>query len=386
MISNTYPTDGESRQGRRLALSRSLFRLASSVATAMLLMGCASVATEPDSAPDVVDVKTVKTFYVTDRAPSTADDKAKFFSHLRGLLTFGVGSVDVPLAIPGQIENRSWFNKYGNQRIKNAVVVDVAEKNRAEFVSEVADAVASSEDRELLLFIHGYNTDFDEAMRRTAQIAWDTRFQGAAVLFSWPSKPSVAGYTADEAGVHWATTHLTDSLQTLVTTTGARKVVLIAHSMGSRALTEAVIRLKRSGVNLSPVKHLVLAAPDIDADVFVRDIAPELVEPGRQVTLYASSRDRALELSEQLHDYPRAGDAGSDVVIFPGIDTVDATDIDTSFLGHNYYGENQTIMSDVRELISADTPVGNRPGIEPVVSDAGNYWRLVPEQPTAPAN
>lgn len=386
MISIIDLTDGACRQHRRWVLARRLSVFVRFVAISMVLSGCASVATEPDSAPDVVDVKTVKTFFVTDRAPSTADDKAKFFSHLRGELAFGSGTVDVPLAIPGQVENRSWFNKYGNQRIKNAVVVDVAAKSRAQFVGDVADAVAASERRELLLFIHGYNTDFDEAMRRTAQISWDTRFQGAAVLFSWPSKPSVAGYTADEAGVHWATTHLTNSLQTLVTSAGARKVVLIAHSMGSRALTEAVIRLKRDGVDLSPVKHLVLAAPDIDADVFVRDIAPELVEAGRQVTLYASSRDRALELSEQLHDYPRAGDAGSDVVVFPGIDTVDATDIDTSFLGHNYYGENQTIMSDVRELITADTPVGNRPGIEPVASESGNYWRLVPEQPITPSN
>ncbi len=356
------------------------------MAAAALLSGCATVATEPASAPDVINSKTVNTFYVTDRAPSSAQEKAKFYSHFRGALVFGAGDVDVPLAIPGEDESRSFFSRYGNQRIKNAVVASVTEKLREEFIADVSRAVASSTRRELLLFVHGYNTDFDEAMRRTAQISWDTRFEGAAVLFSWPSKPSVAGYTADEAGVHWATTHLTDALKDLVTRTGSQKVVLIAHSMGTRALTEAVIRLKRTGVDLSPVKHLVLAAPDIDADIFVRDIAPELVAPGRQVTLYASSRDRALELSEQLHDYPRAGDAGSDVVVFPGIDTVDATDIDTSFLGHNYYGENQTIMSDVRELISADTPVANRPGIEPVASESGNYWRLVPEQPVPSSN
>jgi len=345
------------------------------------LSGCASVATEPSALPNVVESKTVSTFYVTDRAVPVGDDDAKFFSHLRGEVSWGTGQVDVPLAVPGATETRSWLNKYGNQRIKNAVVTDVSPQSRADFLDGVKTAVRSSARGELLMFIHGYNTDFDEAMRRTAQISWDTRFGGAAVLFSWPSKPSVTGYTADEAGVHWATTHLTEALDALMAVNGVRRVILIAHSMGSRALTEAVVRLTRDGVDLSALKHLVLAAPDIDADVFVRDIAPQLVAPGRQVTLYASSRDRALELSEQLHDYPRAGDAGNNVVLFPGIDTVDATDVDTSFLGHNYYGENQTIMSDVRELIASDTPARDRAGVEPATSDAGRYWRLVPDTP-----
>jgi len=348
---------------------------------AVALSGCASIATEPTTLPDVVEAKTVSTFYITDRALPDADDDAKFFSHRRGEVSWGTGLVDVPLAVPGETEKRSWLNKYGNQRIKNAVVTNVSPQSRAEFLKSVQSAIQASPRGELLMFVHGYNTDFDEAMRRTAQISWDTRFRGAAVLFSWPSKPSVTGYTADEAGVHWATTHLTETLDTLVSVSGVRRVILIAHSMGSRAMTEAIVRLTRNGVDLSALKHLVLAAPDIDADVFVRDVAPQLVAPGRQVTLYASSRDRALELSEQLHDYPRAGDAGDNVVLFPGIDTVDATDVDTSFLGHNYYGENQTIMSDVRELIGSDTPAGERAGVEPVNSDAGSYWRLVPDTP-----
>jgi len=344
------------------------------------LAGCVTQQPAIPVSANVVTMKNVDGFFVTDRAQSDETSDEPFFSELRGDVVFGRATVDVPVSQPSAAD--AGLRKYGNRRIRNAVVQQIVEQDMAEFFASLRNEVATNPRRELLLFVHGYNTSFDEAMRRVAQVVWDTRFAGPPVLFSWPSKKGVTSYTADEANVHWATTHLYELLGQIVSEAGAERIVLMAHSMGARALTDSIIRLERERGPQASIRHIVLAAPDIDADVFVRDIAPGLVRSDRSVTLYASSRDRALELSEQLHAYPRAGDSGSRVVVYPGVDTIDATDVDASFLGHNYYGENLAIMTDLDALLNDDMPASERPGLQAEDADDGGYWLMVaPEQP-----
>ena len=78
-----------------------------------------------------------------------------------------------------------------------------------------------------------------------------------------------------------------------------------------------------------------LTAPYIDADVFTRQIAPALTAFQRPVTLYASSADLALAASKKIHGSLRAGDAGDSLMVVMGIENIDATGMDTSFVGHS---------------------------------------------------
>ena len=106
--------------------------------------------------------------------------------------------------------------------------------------------------------------------------------------------------------------------------------------------------------------EVVLTAPDIDADVFRRDLAPVIVAAADRVTLYASSNDEALIASRAVHGYRRAGDSGENVVVVPGVDTVDVSNVDTSLIGHCYYGNNRTVLADLFELIHSSTPPDQR--------------------------
>ena len=91
--------------------------------------------------------------------------------------------------------------------------------------------------QEALVFIHGYNVSFENAVKRTAQIAYDLQFPGAPVCYSWPSRGGLADYTRDENQAEWTVVHLHTFLQELVQQSGAKSVHLIAHSMGNRAAT-----------------------------------------------------------------------------------------------------------------------------------------------------
>ena len=94
------------------------------------------------------------------------------------------------------------------------------------------------------------------------------------------------------------------------------------------------------------------------------------------MTLYASSEDIALLASKKFHGYPRAGDAGNGLVLMEGIDTIDATGMDTSFLKHSYFAEARSILADIFYLVREGKRPDQRFGLEKVNTEAGRYWKF----------
>jgi esterase/lipase superfamily enzyme len=183
-------------------------------------------------------------------------------------------------------------------------------------------------------------------------LAYDLSFPGATVLYSWPSQGRPLSYMVDETNVAWTQGHFQSVLNLLLSEVGARNVNVIAHSMGGRAVAHALASFSPSRPRgTGNLHHVVLAAPDIDADEF-RSLAVRLPELPQRMTLYASSRDRALQVSKRFHGYPRAGESGQSLVIIPDLmDTIDATAVNTSLLGHSYYGDERSILTDIFTLV-----------------------------------
>jgi esterase/lipase superfamily enzyme len=96
------------------------------------------------------------------------------------------------------------------------------------------------------------------------------------------------------------------------------------------------------------------------------------------VTLYASSKDLALVASKKVHGYARAGDSGQGIIVVPGIETVDATQVDTSLLGHSYFADTQTVLADMFYLIRDGKRAGDRFGLRPVETQSGRHWEFKP--------
>jgi esterase/lipase superfamily enzyme len=216
---------------------------------------------------------------------------------------------------------------------------------------------------------------FENAARRTAQMAYDLKFPGAPVFYSWPSKGGLFKYTVDETNVAWTVPHLKQFLLDVAQKSDATAVNLIAHSMGSRAMSAALRELTFELSDEAALFHqVVLAAPDIDAEVFRRDIAPAITQTARRVTLYASSNDQALQASKQVHGYPRAGDSGEDLVVIPGIDTIDVSAVDTSLVGHSYYGASDSILADIHHVFREALPADQRQWLRPALRGGLTYW------------
>jgi esterase/lipase superfamily enzyme len=280
----------------------------------------------------------------------------------------------------GGLESPSvWRLEFREDPAQHVVLLNNTIASKEEFFRDMAWRVRQSGASSAFLFVHGYNVTFADAARRTAQITYDLAFDGTPAFYSWPSRGSTSAYTIDEQNVEWAQANLKGFLEDFFTRSTAQNVYLIAHSMGNRALTRAVASLLAEKPELrSRLKEVVLTAPDIDADVFRRDIAPALTAAGRPVTLYASSKDLALIASKSVHGYARAGDSGPGLLVVPGIETVDATAADTSMLGHSYYADARSVLSDMFYLIREGKRADKRNSLSRIEGATGRYWELKP--------
>ena len=183
------------------------------------------------------------------------------------------------------------------------------------------------------------------------QLAADLSFDGAPILYSWPSMGQFRGYFSDEKNVAWSVPHLDAFLAQVAERSGATRIHLIAHSMGNRAMTGALkeIGKRRTGPKF---QQIVLAAPDIRVNQ-IRQLEEAMLPLAHRVTLYASRNDDALILARIIDGIARAGENINDVVV-PGIDAVDASAVRTDFIGHGYFAASTSVISDLRQLLHED--------------------------------
>ncbi|TWI69075.1 esterase/lipase superfamily enzyme [Pseudoduganella lurida] len=329
------------------------------------------------SGADAPNHAVLQVFFATDRQQTGDPHPARQFGGGRGELAYGSCEVSIPHEHQmGAMESPSLLRlQFRPDPDRHVVLLRTALAGREPFFASLAERIAASPSNSALLFVHGYRVSFEDAARRTGQIAHDLQFPGIPVFYSWPSQGRLSGYMVDETNIEWTQARLLGFLVDFLERTTAEHVYLLAHSMGNRAMTRAAAALIDQRPDLAGrLREIILTAPDIDAEVFRRDIAPALAAAGNPVTLYASSADSALEVSQRMHGYPRAGDSGDGLVVVPGVETVDASKVDTSFIAHSYFAQRRSALADMYYLITRRLRAAERFGLHPVDGPAGRYW------------
>lgn len=295
----------------------------------------------------------VELFYATHRKPTGAVEPVKFYGGDRGPLVYGKAYVSVPRdRKAGSLPKPSfWRAEFRPDPNRHIIMTDIKPLGSGDaFFDEVRARVDGSGRKEVFVFIHGFNTDFQGGAERAAQLAADLSIDGAPILYSWPSRGSVLAYREDEreAEVESQIADLAAFLDDVARRTGADRVHLIAHSMGNRFLMKALSRLAEEPAADRPrFGEIVLAAPDVGVDDFNQRWAR--IRPlGERFTLYASKRDKALQISGQINGMQRIGDARP-IVVTAGLQTVETTAASGGLLGHNDFAG--TALDDFRGLI-----------------------------------
>ncbi len=321
-------------------------------------------------------------FFATDRDynPDVGFDDQ--FGGERSDLKYGFSVISIPkIHKVGEIEAPSyWKLEFWEDPEKHIVVHSINMLNKYNFYTKLSERIDQSPKKRTFLFIHGFNVSFIDAAKRTAQMTYDLKFDGAPVFYSWPSQASVSAYTMDEATIEWSEKKIENFLKDYLSKTNAEEIYLIAHSMGNRALTKAIISVVSENPELkSKIKEIILAAPDIDAGVFKRDIAPKMVSIiSRPITLYVSSKDVALQASHVVHGAARAGDSNDSIVVVDGIETIDASSVDTSLfgMGHSYISDSPSIIEDILDLIKTSDRADVRDQLIKMKTDEDVFWEI----------
>ncbi|MBX9924874.1 MAG: alpha/beta fold hydrolase, partial [Hyphomicrobiaceae bacterium] len=246
-----------------------------------------------------------------------------------------------------------------------------------------------------MVFVHGYNTTFDEAIYRTAQLTHDIGFDGVPYAFSWPSKGETLGYPYDRESADASHGHLADFIDLIAKRTTAKKIHIIAHSMGARLLVDALYPAKAptSTAKSPKLGEIILAAADIDRSVLISR-ADSIKAAGKPVTLYVSNNDYALAASRQFsQSVPRVGDANEgEPLVLPGIETIDISDSGSllaslgvglgTTIGHTTFAEKSHVLTDMALMMRTSVHPPNRrfPVFTPIAGtgpDGGTYWRYV---------
>ncbi len=355
---------------------------------------------EPDSKWEIVPV-----FYGTDRTRIVNAAGRLDYGDGRGRrLELGEALVTVPKShtVP-QIE-RPWtltipFTaiEIGESEDPNEhfTMKEITTLTQEQLLARVGERLARSQRfrKHALIFVHGFNTTFDYAIYRTAQIAYDLKFDGASFAYSWPSGGGVLNYTYDRESSGQALPYLKEFVKMVLERSGAEAVSLVAHSMGNQPTLQLLKDLRASKPEGVLFNQIVLAAPDVDRDNF-ENIAAEIRGLARGVTLYAADNDKALAISRRVNGgVPRAGDVPPEgPLVIADVDTIDVSRASTDSLGlhHSGYAENNDLMADLKILIETGTrpPEKRINSTKIVTSPKGAYWQLVPmpKPPVTPAS
>jgi esterase/lipase superfamily enzyme len=287
---------------RRQTVAGGLCLLAAGFAM-MLAAGCASIGL---SAGDELapEPRSLSIFVVSTRkgesgvsSDTAAENGARFSLQMMSV---------PPGHEPGKVE-RPAFGSEDPQ--KHFVMGSFRELDETAFYTELASHISGriGSNRDVLLYVHGFNTSYDDARFRLAQISADARFGGVPALYTWPAHGSLLDYGAAKESATIARDALSRLLRRLSEVPDVGRVHILAHSMGAWLAMEA---LRENAISGSPdlngkLGDVMLAAPDIDLNVFRQQLAR--LDPSHVFVLIAAN-DRALSLSRTLAgDRPRLG-------------------------------------------------------------------------------
>ncbi|SFK01485.1 alpha/beta hydrolase [Methylocapsa palsarum] len=221
--------------------------------------------------------------------------------------------------------------------------------------------------RRVLVYVHGFNNHFDDAVYQLAQIVHDSGADAAPVLFTWPSRGNIFEYVYDRESTISSRDALEETLRAIARDPRVGEITVMAHSMGSWLVMETLRQMSiRDGRVASKVQNVILASPDLDVDVFATQWR-KIGQPRPRLTVFVSRNDKALRVSRRLAgNIDRLGQI--DPMAEPyhsaleksGVDVIDLTDLTVAnSLNHSKFAENPGVVQLIgQRLLTGQTLAG----------------------------
>ncbi|MFO0962951.1 MAG: alpha/beta hydrolase [Phycisphaerales bacterium] len=234
------------------------------------------------------------------------------------------------------------------------------------FTQAIDDQLARSGGDEIYIFIHGFNTTFPSNSAIAGELFHYLGRRGAMVMFAWPSQGSLLEYQVDKTTANYSVRSLRILLEMLASRTKASRIHILAHSAGAPIAVDAIWQLRLMHYAQAPEKtreqlklgRLLLVAPDMDLGEFANAVADETTDLPQRTTLYISTHDRALDISQWINGFARLGSPLQELrppqlLALRKLGNVDVVDVAAaelghgSWLGHSYFHDDPWVSTDV---------------------------------------
>jgi esterase/lipase superfamily enzyme len=367
-------------------------RFLGAVIVTMLVCGCASrpsseVLTPLANVPETTSK--VRLLVATTRERGSLEDPDAFTAERAKQLNFGALTVSIPPQhVTGEIE---WPGNDGADPSKHFVTTDRQFYSSKDFLDEIRarSRQGGPEANSVLVFVHGYNTLYEEAVYWMAQIVHDSGYTGTAVLFAWPSRGKAPLYLADREASTYSRDYFEQALLQMSELPEVGEINILAHSMGNWLAVETLRQAKIAGRGdfNGKLGEVILASPDLDVTVFRTqlDVIGALPRP---MTILVSGDDKALSLSTKLAGgVDRAGLVTADdarVIAAAGkynLRVVDLTAVDDGNGNHHSkYSKSGAVMAAIgKGLRNGNAGLNAQPGVVSTMTGVGDTLLKVPE-------
>jgi esterase/lipase superfamily enzyme len=340
------------------------------------------IAVGPDTLGAGTDgtIRSHRIFIATTRAPSS--EPGVFFSGRRSeKLSFATVDVQIPANhVVGQVERP---RRLPPDPDKDFIISNPQTLDGKGLLSEAEAAVRTRPrgERKLLIWVHGFNSTLTDAVLLLAQFVEDTGYDGVPLLFSWASDGRLTSYVYDINSALIARDAISEVARTLGQSS-FDSIDIVAHSMGNFLAMEAIRGGSQKNVYDSTGKlaNIILAAPDIDYDLFaaqVTSIPPEK----RRFFVLISDDDQALRLSGFLGRRPRVGSVDADRLTRLGVNVIDLSQVkDTSSTHHDKFTDAPEVVQLLgTRILAGDNYTTSNPSLlgEAIVIGAGGALEII---------
>ncbi|WP_025564157.1 alpha/beta hydrolase [Psychromonas sp. SP041] len=283
------------------------------------------------------------------------------------------------------------FKRIGDKLQIDETILEQKSYHESQLSNIINKRLESSESKDVILFVHGFNNTFDESVFTLASVWHFLKRQGVPIVYSWPAAAEgVTAYFADKESGQFTIFHLKETLRLLFKNPEIENIHIIAHSRGTDVATttlrELIIENRAGGGN--PIKdlrieNLILAAPDLDFGIIKQRLMAEQFGPAfGRITIYTSQEDSALGISQWLTNSLSFGRLNIKDVdkneqnIFNSVGNVSLIKVPASvnFIGHDYFHSNPAVSSDLINLILHNAAPGSKE--RPLKKLENNFWSL----------
>ena len=351
--------------GTKAGITGLRLRATAAIGAVVLLAACSG---RPEgvlgvTGPVPEGVKPVDMLVVTTRAP--IDDPTRLFNGERG---DGMHQTELKISIPPdptrKVGDVEWPDTLPPDPKRSFAVVDRDDipgpKEAAAWFHRVGNGRA-------LIFVHGFNTRYDDAVFRFAQFVHDSKTDFTPVLFTWPSRGRLVDYAYDRESTNYSRDAFEALLRGAAANSDVKEISILAHSMGTWLTMETLRQIAiKDGRLPAKIHDVILASPDIDADVFRRQIA-RLGQPRPRLTLFVSRDDKALDVSRLIAgDVERVGaidpraEPWKSTIAKENVTVFDLTDVKTSDeLAHGKYAASSDVVQLIGSRLVAGQPISD---------------------------